>query len=266
MSRNRLCRRTAFVLVGITGAILALRLFAGGFVADVFANLSLSELPTAERHLVEFLLLLPVAALIVCGYRNLIGIASFGIFAPALVGLVFRDLGSLPGLGVFVGLLLAGWIVRRVIHGLRLLQVPRASVMLSLIVVLLVGIVVIARRFEIVATNHVSLFPVIILTGMVERFWLMETDDGAGSSIRALIGTLVIAVTVALVAGIPAVGRTLLHFPETLGLVIALQVLIGRYTGYRLMELWRFRELTQPPAESAEEAMVIAGRMPMQRF
>lgn len=254
------------MLVGITGAILALRLFAGGFIGNVFAALSLADLPTAERHLVEFLLLLPVAALIVCGYRNLIGLASFGTFAPALVGLVFRDLGSLPGLGVFVGLLLAGWIVRRAIHGLHLLQVPRASVMLSLIVIMLVAIVAIARRFEFVVTSHVSLFPVIILTGMVERFWLLETDDGAGSSFRSLIGTLVIALSVAFVAGIPAVGRTLLHFPETLGLVIAMQILIGRYTGYRLMELRRFRELSQPPSEPPEEAMVIAGTLPLRRF
>lgn len=266
MSRNRLCRTTAIVLVGIAGVILALRLFAGGRVAALFAHLSLADLPTAEQHLVEFLLLLPVAALIVCAYRNLIGIASFGTFAPALVGLVFRDLGSLPGLGVFVALLLAGWLVRRAITGLRLLQVPRASVMLSLIVVMLVAVVAIASRCEIAVTSHVSLFPVIILTGMVERFWLLETDDGAGSSFRSLIGTLLIAVTVAFIAGIPAVGRTLLRFPETLGLVMALQVLIGRYTGYRLMELWRFRELTQTPTEPRDEAMVIAGTMPLRRF
>ena len=49
-------------------------------------------LPPAERRLVEFLLLLPVAALIICVFRNLIGLNSFGTFAPALIGLAFRDL------------------------------------------------------------------------------------------------------------------------------------------------------------------------------
>jgi hypothetical protein len=32
-------------------------------------------------------------------------------------------------------------------------------------------------------------------------------------------------------------------FPEVLLLVLATTLLIGRYTGYRLMELFRFREL-----------------------
>jgi 7 transmembrane helices usually fused to an inactive transglutaminase len=33
--------------------------------------------------------------------------------------------------------------------------------------------------------------------------------------------------------------------PETLGLVAAAQLLLGRYTGYRLLELYRFRDLAE---------------------
>ena len=42
--------------------------------------------------------------------------------------------------------------------------------------------------------------------------------------------------------------RHLFCYPETLGLVMAGQLLIGRYTGYRLTELFRFRDfLSGPP-------------------
>ena len=64
----------------------------------VFKMLSLDTLPPADSRLVEFLLLLPIAALIICVFRNLIGVNSFGTFAPALVGLAFRELHSLPGI------------------------------------------------------------------------------------------------------------------------------------------------------------------------
>src|SRR3954468_942519 len=148
MTRNRLCTATAIVLVAMTGIVIALRQFADGEIATTFANSSLATLPAAERHLVEFLMLLPVAALVICVFRNLIGIASFGTFAPALIGLVFRDLQSLPGLAVFVGLLLTGWLMRRALDRFHLLQVPRASVMLSLIVAMLVVFVVVANRCE----------------------------------------------------------------------------------------------------------------------
>jgi 7 transmembrane helices usually fused to an inactive transglutaminase len=266
MTRNRLCTATAIVLVAMTGIVIALRQFADGEIATTFANSSLATLPAAERHLVEFLLLLPVAALVICVFRNLIGIASFGTFAPALIGLVFRDLQSLPGLAVFVALLLTGWLMRRALDRFHLLQVPRASVMLSLIVAMLVVFVVVANRCELAVTKYVSLFPVIILTGMVERFWLLEADDGAGSSFRTLLGTLVIAVSVALVASIAIVPRTLIHYPETLGLVVALQMLVGRYTGYRITELWRFREFSMPMTQAPEEALVVSQTLPWRRF
>src|SRR5207244_1733464 len=76
-------------------------------------KLALDTLPGPERRLVEFLLLLPLAGLIVCIYRNLIGIYSFGTFAPALIGLAFRDLHSLPGILVFTAIMLFGWGMRR---------------------------------------------------------------------------------------------------------------------------------------------------------
>jgi hypothetical protein len=269
MTRNRLCTATALALVTCTGVIAALRVFAGGWLAEGFAHYSFTTLPAAERRLIEFLLLLPVAALVICVFRNLIGLTSFGTFAPALIGLVFRDWQSLPGLSVFVGLLLAGWLMRRALDRFHLLQVPRASVMLSVIIAMLVVFVAAASRYELSVTKYVSLFPVIILTGMVERFWLQEADDGAGSSFRTLASTVLIAICVALVTGIPAIDRTMIQFPETLGIVMALQMLVGRYTGYRLLELWRFREFSQPmasPPPPPEEALVLARSIPWRRF
>ena len=55
-----------------------------------------------------------------------------------------------------------------------------------------------------------------------------------------------IAAAIALVLSRPSAGRsTCSAIPETLGLVMAVQLLIGRYTGYRLMELFRFRDFLE---------------------
>jgi hypothetical protein len=212
-------------------------------IHQVFTRLSLYALPPAEQRLVEFLLLLPLAALIVCVYRNVIGMCSFGTFAPALVGLAFRDLGGLPGILVFVSIVLLGWLMRRVLNYYHLLQVPRVAFLLSLVVLVLIGSIVAANFRDLPATKYISLFPMVILTGMIERFWTLETEDGTSSSFRTLLSTLVIAVSISLVLGLHAVVRYMFRFPETLGLIMAAQLLIGRYTGYRLSELLRFRDL-----------------------
>ena len=222
----------------------------------VFARLSLHTLPPAEQRLAEFLLLLPVAALVICVFRNVIGVASFGTFGPALVGLVFRDLASLPGILVFVGLILIGWRARRILDRFHLLQVPRTALMLSLIVILLIGIIAVASHYQIAITKYVSLFPIIILTGMVERFWTLEEEDGARSSFGTLLGTLVIAATVAVVVSGRWVADALFHYPEAIGLVMAGQLVLGRYTGYRLAELFRFRDFAAAPAPDVRTLQV----------
>jgi hypothetical protein len=104
-------------------------------------------------------------------------------------------------------------------------------------------LIVAANFRDLPATKYISLFPIVILTGMIERFWTLETEDSTASSFKTLLCTLVIAVSISLFLSLSAVVRHMFRFPETLGLVMAVQLLIGRYTGYRLTELFRFRDL-----------------------
>jgi hypothetical protein len=223
----------------------------------LLTRLSLFALPPPEQRLVEFLLLLPIAALIVCIYRNVIGLESFGTFAPALIGLAFRDLGSLPGILVFVSIVLIGWVMRRLLDHYHLLQVPRKAFLLSLVVMVLITAIVAANYQDLPATKYISLFPMVILTGMIERFWTLEVEDSTTSSFRTLLMTLIIAASISLFLSLHAVVRHMFRFPETLGFIMAVQLLLGRYTGYRLSELFRFRDFLRqesPSSESIEAA------------
>jgi hypothetical protein len=219
------------------------------FLRRFFESISLYNLPPAEASFVELLLLLPLAALIICVFRNVIGMGSFGTFAPALIGLAFRHAGGLPGLMVFISIVLVGWGLRRVLDRYHLLQVPRIALLLSMIVVILLVAVMIASSNNLSPTRYISLFPMIILTGMIERFWTLEAEDGTLSSFKALLGTVFIAVTISMVLGLRAVAAYLFRYPEALGLIMAVILLLGRYTGYRLSELLRFRDLIRPPEQ-----------------
>jgi hypothetical protein len=231
---------------------------------------SFHMLPPAEQRLVEFLLLLPVAALIVCVFRNVVGLGSFGTFAPALLGLSFREIHSLPGILVFASIVLIGWLARRLLDRYHLLQVPRMAVLLSMVVLILISCIVLAAHRQVPATRYVSLFPIVILTGMIERFWTLETEDGTTSSFRTLLSTMFIAITISLVLSLHAVVVHLYRYPETLALIMAIQLLIGRYTGYRLLELYRFRDFAQlPPSDQprpSEEAIIALKMLPGSRF
>jgi hypothetical protein len=98
----------------------------------------------------------------------------------------------------------------------------------------------------------------------MERFWTLEEEDGARSSFRTLLGTLFIAAAVAVVVSAAWVSATLAQYPEGLGLVMASQMLLGRYTGYRVAELYRFRDFVDPP--TAEPEVHVLRSMPFRRF
>jgi hypothetical protein len=216
---------------------------------------ALTSLPPAEQQLARFLLLLPLAAVIVSVFRVLIGIRTYGVFAPALLGLIFSDLKGLPwGLGIFAATILVGWLFRKVLDKFHLLLIPRAAVLLTLVVGFLLVVVVASARAGVHVTGYLALFPLIILTHMVERFWTVEAEDGSWASFKTLLGTLGVAVAVALCLSPEVIGRWMFRHPEALGVVVAVLLLLGRYTGYRLSELYRFRDVIEPAPTATAKA------------
>lgn len=216
-------------------------------------KVDLKSLHITEQHVAEFLLLLPLAALIVSIARTIIGIRTFGVFAPALIGLAFLDRQALIwALPIFTAVVLAGWGMRHLLERYHLLQVPRVSAMLTLVIIFLLVMIVTASNFGVTATRYVSLFPLVILTFLVERFWTIEAEDSTAESFKTLLGTLAVASVVSLSLGLPAVRTWMFHYPETLGAVLAILMLLGRYTGYRLTELYRFQDLLQEESHVSE--------------
>jgi len=217
-------------------------------VQSFWRAVSLNNLPPAEQHLARFLVLLPLATVVVSIFRVVIGIRTFGVFTPALLGLIFRDLHNLPwGMGIFTATVIVGWLFRKMLDRYHLLLIPRTAVMLTLIVLFLLVVLGLSARYGVLITGYIALFPIIILTHMVERFWTLETEDGVASSFRTLVGTLVVSIAVAVALSPDAVGRWVFRYPETLGAVLAVLLLLGRYTGYRLTELYRFQDVIEFP-------------------
>jgi hypothetical protein len=104
---------------------------------------------------------------------------------------------------------------------------------------------------------------------MIERFWTLEEEDSAWASFRTLLSTLLIAACISLVISRHTLTQHMLRYPETLGLVVAALLLLGRYTGYRLFELYRFRDFlrdSEPPSPEAVRLRLGARLFGSERF
>jgi len=69
-------------------------------------------------------------------------------------------------------------------------------------------------------------------------------ERGAADAMRAGLGSLFVAIAAYIFMGMAWLEHLIFTFPELLLVILAAVVLAGRYTGYRLTELRRFKELS----------------------
>jgi transglutaminase-like putative cysteine protease len=211
--------------------------------------LDLTRLPLELHAPLAVILLMPLGALLTAVFRTVIGVRTFGTFTPTLLALAFVYNDWATGLVIFFAVLVLGLANRAALDRLKLLMVPRLSVMLTLVVLTMVFGVSLSDYLHWTASTQPVLLPMVILTMTVERYYLTTEEDGPKFAIQLLAGTLLLAFLCYLVLTWDPVGQKLLKYPELHFFTIAILILLGRYTGYRLTELWRFREFGAPGQE-----------------
>ena len=204
---------------------------------------SLYLLPMNVQTIFRVLILIPFGAILLVLFRNIIGIRTFGIFMPVLLALFFRETSYFFGMAFFSAIVLAGLGERMLLKRLQLLAVPRMAVLLTLVVGFLCIFAVLNHSTRFFHEFTPALFPIIITTIFIERFSLMLEEEGLKNTMKALAGTVVIATITFWVFSIRTLQTIVFTHPETLLSVAAVLILVGKYTGYRLTELARFREL-----------------------
>ena len=208
---------------------------------------SLLSLPLQAQQTYRILLMVPVGAFIMLLLRNLVGLKTFGTFMPVLVALAFRDTGLTAGVALFVLVVGAGLLARFYLERLRLLLVPRLTAILILVVLLMAAVSVFSNRLGLEVGLSVALFPMVIMAMTIERMSVAWDERGGANAVREGVGTLMVAALAYLVMSWPWLERFVFVFPEFLLLLLAGCLLLGRYSGYRLTELYRFRALARDP-------------------
>jgi cobalamin biosynthesis protein CobD/CbiB len=122
--------------------------------------------------------------------------------------------------------------------------VPRLSAVLIVVVLLMMVISLLSDRLNMERGISVALFPMVIIAMTIERMSIVWEERGAADALRAATGSLIVAVFAYIAMGLPWLEHLIFTFPELLLVVLALVLLAGRYTGYRLLELGRFKALT----------------------
>lgn len=215
---------------------------------SLLANLLLFNLPVSTQNVYRVLLMVPLGALVVALMRSFVGLPTLGTFMPVLVALAFRETQLAWGVGLFLLVTASGLSLRFYLERLQLLLVPRLCAVLVLVVLLMVTISLVCARLGIDKGFSLALFPIVILTMVIERLSVIWEESGPGQAVTEGLGSLSVAVLGYLVMKNEVLNHIVFLFPEALLILLAIFILMGRYTGYRLAELARFKDIVDAPA------------------
>ncbi len=208
-------------------------------------DFSLFSLPIQTQAVYHVILMVPVGVLLLVILRNVIGIRTFGTFMPVLIALAFRETQLSWGVFLFTTLIAIGLLIRLYLEHLKLLVVPRLAAIVIVVIGLMALLSVLTHKLGLERGLSVALFPMVILTMTIERMSIIWEELGAFETIKQGLGSIFAAILAYLVMTIKYLEYLMFIFPELLLVLLAGIILLGRYSGYRLLELRRFKALTE---------------------
>ena len=213
--------------------------------ASSFIDYSLYELPVPSQQLFRVLIMIPVGVLLVLLIRSLVGMETLGTFTPVLIALAFRETEVIWGVLLFTFITAIGLSVRGYLEHLKLQLLARLSVVLTFVVIMMALISLLTYKLGLSTGLSVALFPMVILTMVIERVSIVWEERGGTQSLKVAIGTLVAAIFCHLLMVWKPLVYFVFTFPGVLLILAAVMVFMGHYRGYRVMELVRFRAMTE---------------------
>ncbi len=212
---------------------------------SAFVNFSIYSLPTKDQNTFKSLLLIPLGALVVVILRNLVGLRTSGTFMPILIAMTFIQTSLILGLSLFLVVVSIGLVMRSYLSHLNLLLVPRIASVLVFVIIIFATIGIASHKFGWDSGLHITFFPMIIMSWTIERMSVLWEEEGPHEVLVQGGGSLFTASIAYLVMINPFIGHLTYNFPELLLVLLAIIILIGSYSGFRLVELARFEPMVR---------------------
>ncbi|MFA4890813.1 MAG: 7TM domain-containing protein [Candidatus Gracilibacteria bacterium] len=205
---------------------------------------------------IALLLLLPIIATVVAAMKQIVGLTTMGIYTPTIITLSFLIIGPYFGLLTLLMVLTVGALTRHLMRKVRLLFIPKMAIVLTVVAITLFLALILSIYLDIFNATFFSLaiFPMVILSTLVEKFISIKTEKGWGSAVVLMSETIAVSLIAFFVAGGGInLGFTIiqwdffrnlmLNYPEFIFVLLVINILLGRWSGLRLLEFIRFREV-----------------------
>lgn len=190
------------------------------------------------------ILMLPIIATFIAFLRQVGGVKAFGIYTPLIVTFAFLATNGLKyGIAIFAIVILVGMAMRFILKPFRLLYLPRVAIMLTIVAISILIFLTIGGELRRTGLAAVSIFPILIMITIVEKFVAVQIEKGNKAAVRLAIETLLISMAGFFIASSKTLIHLLAFYPWIIFFTIPINILLGKWTGLRVSEYFRFREI-----------------------
>src|SRR5690606_12767699 len=219
---------------------------------SIFAIIGVHSLPIEEQSMFKLLFLLPLGALVVVFMRVIVGLKTSGTFMPILIAVAFLQTSLFLGLFSFVSVVAFGLVLRTYLSRLNLLLISRIATLVVLVIFIISILSLVGYQMGLNTGMTITFFPMIIIAWTIERMSILWEEEGPKEVLVQGGGSLLVAVMAFSMMQLPVIGHLTFNFPELNLVFLALIMLMGQYTGYKVSELRRFRAMIDDEAVAAE--------------
>lgn len=205
---------------------------------------------------IALLLLLPVIATVVAFMKQVVGMTTFGIYTPSIITLSFLIIGVHVGLLTLIAAIAIGAITRPILKQIRMLYIPKMAIVITAVSLVLFLILIASNYLGLfdAAFLSIAIFPMLILSTLVEKFVSVKSEKGLSSAIVLMTQTVVVSIVAYIIVGgeldlgftslrLDFIRRVMLTYPEIIFLLLIVDVILGKWSGLRILERIRFREV-----------------------
>lgn len=190
------------------------------------------------------ILLTPILALMVSFVRVVIGLTTLDMLVPIALAFVFVAIGVAIGVMILITIFLASYLSKMLLKKMRIMFYPKRSLSILFLSIFVFAALTVSLFFDLDRILSVSIFPILILMLLGDSIVSVQLTKSMSETLTITTTTILLGLAGYMLAVSEAVRDMLILYPEIVLLTIPLNLLIGRYFGLRLMEYFRFNNLS----------------------
>lgn len=189
------------------------------------------------------ILLTPFLAFIVSFTRVVLGLPTLDMLVPIALSFTLVAVGITVGLLVLAAIVLASYIAKKSLSSLRIMFYPKRSLSMVFLSISVFAALTLGVVLEFDRILSVSIFPILVLMLLGDMIVSVQLHKSYSETFAITGTTIVIGLVGYFAATSILIQNVIILYPETVLLVIPANILVGRYFGLRLLEMFRFNKV-----------------------